>query len=93
MNEQIAKGMINKLMTDTKPTISNLDTPEPANKLVCLKCGGEIEYDDCYNYDCDDDWVERFYAGHCMDCGTDHQWSELYKFESIENLRIEGGVD
>ena len=58
-------------------------------ELKCLKCGGEIEYDDCYDVECDNEYVERFYCGHCIKCDTDHLWSELYKFESIEKLRIE----
>ena len=60
---------------------------------ICLKCGGMIKYDDCYDFECDGDWVERFYCGHCVDCNTDHLWSELYKFESVEKLRIERDVD
>ena len=59
------------------------------DKLKCLKCGGMIAYDDCYDIECDEDFVERFYSGHCLNCNTDHLWSELYKFKSIEKLRIE----
>lgn len=55
----------------------------------CLKCGDDIEYDDCYDIEYDGDWVERFYTGHCVKCNTDHLWSELYEFKSIEKLRIE----
>ena len=55
----------------------------------CLKCGGEIEYYDCYDIECDEEAVIRHYSGYCMECETDHLWSEVYKFEKIEKLRIE----
>lgn len=60
------------------------------DELKCKKCGGDIECDDCYNIECDAEWVERFYCGHCVECGTDHLWSELYEFNSVVDLRIEG---
>ena len=55
----------------------------------CLKCGGEIEYCDCYDTEYDGETVVRHYNGYCMKCNTDHLWSEIYRFEQIEKLRIE----
>lgn len=59
------------------------------DELKCLKCNGEIEYDDCYDTECDCNYVIRSYTGHCIECGEKFLWEELYEFKKINDLRIQ----
>lgn len=56
-------------------------------ELKCLNCGGEIEYDDCYDMECWGDSVIRSYSGHCIECNKDFLWEEVYEFKKIHDLR------
>ena len=59
------------------------------NEFECLKCGGELEFDDCLDEEFDGFRYRRVVYGHCEDCGTSHSWVEVYKFLENEELRID----
>ena len=62
---------------------------ESANEPKCLKCGGMIEYDDCSNLEYKENFIQRKYWGHCVECKTDYIWEEEYKFSKIKNLQFD----
>lgn len=56
--------------------------------IKCPKCGGEIELDDVVD---ETEGTTEFYkdcVGHCLGCGTDYQWVDVYdfNFKEIRNL-------
>lgn len=55
----------------------------------CLKCGCELELDDCYDTEFNGDTVLTHNIGYCPNCGTDHQWEEVYKFEKFQKVEID----
>lgn len=55
----------------------------------CLKCGTELELDDCYDTEFNGDTVLTHNIGHCPNCNTNHQWEEVYKFEKFQNVEID----
>lgn len=58
--------------------------------LKCPKCGSDdIEYYDCYDTEMDEEEVIQHWSGFCMKCKEDLLWEEVYKFEKIQNMRIE----
>lgn len=61
------------------------------NKLFCPNCGREdsIIYDDCFDSECDDDYIVRKYVGHCHNCESELLWDEIYYFSHYDNIRIE----
>lgn len=59
-------------------------------ELKCLKCGGKIEFEDCFDEEeLDDSKFRRMVYGYCEDCGTGHSWVEVYKFLKNEELQID----
>lgn len=66
-------------------------------KLKCPCCGGEVEYEDCYDAELvyeeetNTDEFHRHIEGFCMKCNTPLQWVEVYKFEKAKYLR-KGGM-
>ena len=61
------------------------------NKLICPVCGREdsVLYDDCFDFECEGDYVIRNYVGHCHNCNTELLWDEIYNFSHYENIRRE----
>lgn len=59
-------------------------------ELKCLKCGGRIIEDDCYYSIAINTKVFREKVGHCDWCGTNHSWTDVYEYVSMEDFKIEG---
>ena len=57
--------------------------------VLCLKCGGELEVDDCLDTDFNGSEMHAFIVGHCCECGAEHQWTENYKFSNYSNLVVD----
>lgn len=57
-------------------------------ELKCIECGGELETDDCIDFDVNDDnTVTCVFIGHCKECETSHEWVEEYQLTKIRNLK------
>lgn len=60
-----------------------------SGELKCKKCGGKLEFDECF----DTEWLggEVFFIilGHCEKCGAEHSWHEVYKFSHYEELQLD----
>lgn len=56
--------------------------------MECLKCGAPIECDDIYDFNTCDNKHINYCIGHCLECNTEYNWQEIYKFEGQENLKI-----
>ena len=55
-----------------------------ANPWECPICHeGDIEEDDCYDWDHGDSAITCYYVGHCLKCGRDFQWQRIYKFDHM----------
>ena len=58
------------------------------DKVTCPKCGSaQIITDECYDtiYG-ENHTVKDLCCGHCKDCGTDLQWSEVYNFVGYDEI-------
>ncbi len=55
----------------------------------CLKCGCELELDDCVDTEFYGNTAITHNLGSCPNCGTLYQWEKVYKFEKFQDLRIE----
>ena len=61
------------------------------NNLVCPKCESEtVLYDDCFDFECEGDYVIRRYSGHCHNCNAELLWDEVYNFSHYEDIRCDG---
>lgn len=49
----------------------------------CPDCGGIIEYDDTINYDRYDETLSDLCVGHCVECGIEYQWREVYEIKYL----------
>lgn len=54
--------------------------------MKCFECGGVIEYDDTYDISTYDDKHVEECVGHCLNCGTQYQWKEIYIYEGPDDL-------
>lgn len=55
-------------------------------EMRCPKCGGTIEFDYlCGKFSQDNEYINCC-RGHCVNCETDYQWKEVYKFMRQEDL-------
>jgi hypothetical protein len=56
--------------------------------MKCLKCGGHI--DNCER--CESEFSGHkhtdYWVGTCANCGTIHQWEEIFISTGIDDLRI-----
>lgn len=55
----------------------------------CPKCGGEIKLDGVTDKS---ENLNEFYkdcVGHCLICGTDYQWFDVYDFKFKEIRQLE----
>lgn len=48
------------------------------NKLICPKCGCEVIEDDCLDWEFYHDSYIRECVGHCEQCNTEYQWSQVF---------------
>ena len=53
---------------------------------ICPKCGGEVEWDDTYDYSFDVSAATEYHCGHCKKCGTDYQWTSHYTWTHDSEL-------
>lgn len=60
-------------------------------KLFCPKCGSKdsIVYDDCFDFECRDDYRVHSCLGHCEKCEVEVLWDEVYTFSHYENIKCE----
>lgn len=60
-------------------------------KLICPKCGREnsVVYDDCFNFECGDDYRVHSCVGHCENCEVEVFWDEVFNFSHYENIKCE----
>ena len=56
--------------------------------MKCLKCDERISRRECYELETFGDKHIEYWVGTCANCGTTHQWEEIYLFSGIEDLRI-----
>jgi hypothetical protein len=59
-------------------------------ELKCLKCGGKIVEDDCIETTRMETKIIAEKVGHCVECGTDHLWTDFYDYIATENFLMEG---
>ena len=53
----------------------------------CPKCGSfYVEYDDCIDTEFDRDYIAQFIVGHCIECETELQWVENYRFVGVGEM-------
>ena len=58
--------------------------------LRCPKCDSEyVDYYNCYDMSIYGDFVIQHWSGSCTECKANLLWEEVYKFEKIQNIRIE----
>ena len=54
--------------------------------LKCLHCFADLEEDDCIDFEDYGSECVRHVVGHCLDCGKEYQWEEVYKFDRFRNI-------
>lgn len=54
--------------------------------MKCIKCGGIIECDELERFTCDEKHID-YCCGHCVNCGTDYQWKDVYEFVGHQDLQ------
>lgn len=56
-------------------------------ELKCPKCGSiSFVVGDCYDIITCEEGLKELYFGYCMNCGTEFQWSKLYKFIGYDDF-------
>ena len=55
---------------------------------TCTDCGVMLVYDDCLNTYIERGNMKNVNVGHCLECGKTYRWTEIYKFDRIEDVEL-----
>ena len=58
--------------------------------VECPSCGAEVEYDYLDDSQFDGSKYEACWSGNCPRCDARISWTEVYLFDRIENVKVEG---
>lgn len=66
------------------------EVQDMTNELKCPRCDSTaIATDDCYDIiNGENSTIKELCCGHCINCGVDLQWEQVYKFVGYDEIEV-----